>query len=382
MSTATQDKIVESIYDSALNPQNWQETVVLINDAFNSTASGFFIQTIDHEAVDFFFHGLDSTELQFYAEHLADKNPWFTVPGLMRPGRILSDHSLEVLYNDKSAFTRTEMYQDWYRRLGLRHSMGGNLLDYNGNLLNFTFMRPASCGYYSEEEINRFKLLSGHLTRAMEINDKIISAEQPGIFINETVLNQLRIGIVLLDGSSKVCFINHYAKKLLDRDKTLSIHSSRLQSPHKKNQEQINKALKTAYKSRFPSTLSIYRTKGTPLAVSVIPSKDYRNFLGMTCLQVAIMIVDPDDRDIGTYEYFAQRWHLTPLESRFCMLMIENMTITQIAGELHLTQNTARWYLKQIMHKLDVNRQTELILKLLNDLPTHCVLPNSIISQS
>ena len=374
----THDRIVESIYDSALNPQNWQQTVTLFNEAFNSSATGFFIQTTEHKAVDFFFQGLDSSELQFYSEHLADKNPWFTVPGLMKPGRILSDHSLEVLYNDKSAFTRTEMYQDWYRRLGLRHTMGGNLLDYNGNLLNFTFMRPASCGYYSEEEINRYKPLCGHLTRAMEINERIKNADDPGIFINETVLNQLRIGIILLDNNRNVSFINSYAQKLMDRDKSITINSSRLLLQHKTNQDSLNEALKTAYKSQHSSTLSFFRTIGTPLAVSVMPSREYRNFLGMSCLQVAIFIVDPDDRNIGSYEYFARRWHLTPLESRFSMLMIENKTINQIAEELHLTENTTRWYLKQIMQKLGVKRQTELISKLLNDLPTHCIVHGNL----
>jgi len=379
MTSTIHDRIVESIYDSALSPDNWQETVVLINEAFDSTATGFFFQSSNQQALGGYFCGLEAAELTFYAEHLADKNPWFSIPGLMKPGRILSDLSLEEIYNDRHAFTRSEMYQEWYRRLDLRHSMGGNLIDYNGNLLNFTFMRSARTGYYTEEEVARYRPVCQHLTRAIEINDRLREVEQHNTFVRETVLDQLRLGVILLDNTGKVSFINRYAQKLLDSASLLTIKSSRPHSTLPANQAKISHALQKAYHDQQSSSFSLRRKSGSPLTVSCIPSQEYRNFLGITSLQVAMMFIDPDDRNIGSDEYLIRRWKLTPLESRFCLHLLRDMTINQIAEALHLTENTARWYQKQIMHKLGVTRQNQMLSKLLHDLPTHYVIPGSSV---
>lgn len=369
MSTATYDKIVESIYDSALNPQNWKETVALLSDAFSSTAAGLFVETAKHELQGFFFVGLDAEQVHIYGAHYAHSNPWFTVPGLMRPGRILTDRSLEILHNDRKAFLKTEMCQDWCRKLDFRHAMGGNLLDSNGNLLNFTFFRPQIAGYYTKTEIQRYTPLCRHLMKAVEMNVRLENV-QLGLAASEHAVNQLRIGIILLDAHGRVAHTNDYARTLLKRDPTLTIQSSRLTAAPLKNRGLINKALEEAYKFKTTGTFTLSRLAGSPLAVSVVPSSEQRSFMGLPLLQVAVFVLDPDDRKIGDAEYLARRWNLTPLEARFCLHLMHNQTIAQIAEALNLTRNTARWYAKQILQKLGVKRQPDLILQLMNDLST------------
>lgn len=50
------------------------------------------------------------------------------------------------------------------------------------------------------------------------------------------------------------------------------------------------------------------------------------------------------------------------------MLMVQGNTIKQVASKLDLTENTTRWYSKQIMDKVGVNRQAELNATLMKDI--------------
>ena len=94
------DKLVDGIYDAALNSECWGVAVSELKDAFNSIAAGFFVQTVDQRLDGSFFQGLDSDEMDIYGTHFASNNPWFIIPGLMKPGRILTDRSLEKIHND------------------------------------------------------------------------------------------------------------------------------------------------------------------------------------------------------------------------------------------------------------------------------------------
>lgn len=50
------------------------------------------------------------------------------------------------------------------------------------------------------------------------------------------------------------------------------------------------------------------------------------------------------------------------------MLMVQGNTIKQVASKLDLTENTARWYSKQIMSKVGVKRQAELSTLMMKDI--------------
>lgn len=165
--------LVESIYDAALDSELWGAAVANLRDEFNSIAAGFFIQTADQKLDWYFFEGTDPEQMEIYGDHFAKNNPWFIIPGLMKPGRVLTDLSLEKLHNDKNAFLKTEMFQDWCSKQDYRHAMGGSLEDRQGNLLNFTFFRSKNSGHYTDDEISRYRSLYRHLLKAIEINSHL-----------------------------------------------------------------------------------------------------------------------------------------------------------------------------------------------------------------
>ncbi len=361
------DVLVEAIYDAALDPERWGIAVSGLKDAFNSIAAGFFVQTADQKLNGSFFQGLDNDEMEIYGAHFASNNPWFTIPGLMKPGRVLTDLSLEKIHSDRRAFLKTEMYQDWCKKQVFRHSMGGSLLDRHGNLLNFTFFRSEQAGYYTDAEIKRYQALCRHLMKAVEINARTMGLV-PGAGSQEGALDCLRLGVVTLDGFGRIVFVNKYADALLKSNKGLCEKELRLKTVDHSSQKLLDQALDQALNARKSATLTLPQSAASGLSLCVMPVSDKRDFLGMPSRSVTIFISDPDDREVANVDCLAKRWQLSPLEAQFALQLLKGLNVKEIAVALELTYNTAQWYCKQIMQKMGVKRQSELILKLTNDL--------------
>jgi len=365
--------LVESIYDAALHPERWGDAVANLKNEFNSIAAGFFIQTSDQKLDGYFFAGLDSEQMDVYGEHFAENNPWFTVTGLMQPGRVLTDLSLEKLHNDKNAFIKTEMCQDWCLKQDFRHAMGGSLADRQGNLLNFTFFRSKSMGYYTDEEISRYRALYRHLLKAIEINSHMERIENRSV-VNETTVDKLRLGIVYLDTKGRVVFLNNYVRKIItEEDSGVFIKCNFLKASDRHNLELLDRAISNALTAGKSSTIALARPLQSALSVNVIPSTSRRWLMENKQVAITIFISDPDNRDMTNAEYLTSRWKLSPLEAQFACHLLRGNTIRKISELMQLTLNTAQWYSKQIMQKLEVSRQSELIIKLMNDLPSFLI---------
>ena len=360
------DQVVESIYDAALDPQHWCTAITLIRDKFGSLAAGFFVEN-DHQLQDYFFVGIEDQQVETYGEHFAAINPWYTVPGLMGKGKILTDRSLEYLHRDKNAFFNTEMYQDWCRPQDFRHAMGGNILDRSGNQINFTFFRSSHVGYYTRREIESYRSLSRHLLKAVELNTKVQDCFV-GAALTEHVLDSLRIGVILLDSAKRAVFANGYAKKLLDGGQGLFLKNSRLYATGAEPANLLAGALENACFEGRSVTLNVPRAGKLPLSLTVIPESHGRGISGMSGKHLAVFVCDPEDQGVASADYFQARWQLTPLEARFCMHLVEGCTISEIAQSMQLTINTAEWYAKQVREKLGVKRLSAAVALLLKDI--------------
>ena len=361
------DHLINLIYDAALDPDQWYQVIDELRTTFHSITAGFFIQTASQKLGGHYFAGIDPVEMEVYGEGYAANNPWFTTPGLMKPGRVLTDQSLEKLYSDRRHFIRTEMYRGWCQPLNFRHAMGGSLVDMDGALLSFTFFRPGHVGYYSIEEQSRYQQLSRHLMKASKLALEYENLKRQARLSQDT-LNRLKLGIVFLTNDRRIEWANDYAHGLLNDSESLSICKGRLTARSAKTQQEINHKIECAERSLQSSYLKCERGKGSPLQITVIPKSHRTSLFSRINPGPVLMIVDPDDHAADNDQRFALVWGLTPLESRFAMQLLQGKSVSEAGDYLGLTKDTARWYSKQIMRKVGVNKQTELCLKFAREL--------------
>lgn len=368
MDDARYNELIELIYDAALDPVHWDAVIHRLREDFQSIAAGFFVQTADQRLDGSYGIGLDKSEMEKYGQHFAQNNPWFTTPGLMKPGRVLTDRSLEILHQNRLAFLNTEMYQDWCRAQDFRHAMGGSLIDRDGNLLNFTFFRAAIHGHYSDVEITRYQSLCRHLMKAVEINCRI--AEKTPNLVNESrCLDLLRLGVVFLNKQGRIVDANKYAMTVLANKLGLCEKDARVKAMDDDSQARLDRFVDQACKEQKSALMMLPKQNGSALSLCIVPQPERRRLLPPAAVVATLFISDQDDIPITQIAYLTERWKFTPAEAQFATLMMHGNSVSDIAKELQLTENTARWYSKQIMQKLGVKRQAEAILKLMNDFP-------------
>ena len=111
---------------------------------------------------------------------------------------------------------------------------------------------------------------------------------------------------------------------------------------------------------------------------AVVPS-DGVDVAGTECAAV-LYVVDPD-QDLKTLiEPICGFYRLSPKETRLACALARGRSLAEAAEELHLREQTARTYLKQIFLKTDTNRQVELVrLLLLSAVRTSSNAPMSAV---
>lgn len=358
--------LIEKIYDAALDPVHWDSVIHQLRDEFNSIAAGFFVQTADQQLGGSYTFGLDKSEMEIYGEYYAINNPWFTIPGLMKPGRVLTDRSLELIHKDSRAFVKTEMYQDWCRKQDFRHAMGGSLLDRDGTLLNFTFFRSAVDGHYTDAEIMRYQSICRHLMRAVEINSKMADIENPG-YTDSGCLDLLRVGVVFLNKNGRILLLNKCSKTILANKNSIYEKDSLIKTVDANEQYRLDRFIAKACTEIKIALLTLPKKTGKALSLCILPHSERRSLIPAADVSAILFISDHDDTPVTHAAYMVERWKLSPAEAQFALQMLKGMDVKEIAIELGLSQNTSRWYSKQIMQKLGVNRQSEVVLKLMND---------------
>lgn len=342
------NQLVEDIYSAALSPQEWNKVVDKLCLQFNSLSAGFFSQSADNKLASSFMRGIDPDEIAIYSENFSSINPWFTTPGVMKHGIISTDKTLDIIHKDSHFFRKTVLYQEWGKRQDFRHSMGGALLDVEGNQLNFTFYRSASQGHFTESELRDYRLLSRHLMKALEISNKLKTLENTKSN-SEQLLDKLNLGIVILNKNYSAVYKNEYANKI-------DFYCDNIFNAIKKS-TLLNETVLT----------EIPRPKQRALSVCVLPPNKTSHLLDITSDCIHLIITDPDCRDINCAELLSKRWGFTKLESNIAQELLRGQSLRQISDELNLTLSTVQWYSKQLMQKVGVKRQSELCLILLKE---------------
>lgn len=329
-------ELVESIYDAPFKDAGWQEVVSKLLKALDSTAVGFFVQTKESGLGNHSVDGIKDGQTGLYEGCYVPG-----ARGLLPPTR----RGGEALMRPWTAVQ--------------------SIFDDNRHDLAFHY--PSRTGHCPSHEIHLYRSLSQHLQKAVQIGEQLDqSTTRNAVF--EDVLDQLRLGVIFLDQHGRIIDMNCYARQLLQQDDGLFEKSSKLELTQKKYRNQLRTAISQVSATGKSSAFNLPRQNQSPLSVSVIPSMKKQTSLNPHINKVTLFISDPDDREISDAEELGKRWGLTPLESQITLLLIKGKKIKQIATELELTENTARWYSKQIMSKVGVKCQADLRTKLMKDI--------------
>jgi DNA-binding CsgD family transcriptional regulator len=360
-------EIIGQIYEAAEDPRAWASVLRLLGNEFRSTVNGFVLnnQNSPGGAVS----ASDSPDVRLveeYNSYYCSKNVLLQrMSAMMKPRRLLN--SSDVM-QDSNLLT-TEYYEDFLRRWDIFYFLGAVITSDASSNAVLSLARSRKSGAFTSSELSLLTLLIPHLQRAARLSGNFTRMRQE----RDEVLNRFAMGVIILNESGRIDFLNRSAEAILKKDDGLRWNTDGISavdpSQSSRLRAMISGALLTASKRGVSGggSLSITRSStGRPFSVLVAPLMPTAASPLSQVPRVAIFITDPDALQPTNLERLTAMFGLTPAESRMADQLVQGKSVAEAADELGVTTQTARVHLKRIFEKTDTGRQSELMRLLLN----------------
>lgn len=189
------------------------------------------------------------------------------------------------------------------------------------------------------------------------------------------VLNQLGQATLVVSHDLDVVFLSTAAKNILEQSDGLQITDNRLQTSmeleNTRLRELLDEAIHTWIKNGGRSTeetdVEMYvprPSKKQPLHLRMMPViPEHPGSTGSG--QVIILIRDLEANFTGLIKRLQGNFHLTPRECECAIMLAEGLPLNEIAEQMKISEQTIRLHLKHMFQKMEVNKQHELVAKLL-----------------
>ncbi len=366
-------QLIDNIYAASLAPSEWSTTLQSLQDMFNANAAGIYIlDTVKIRLAQLELQGVNPSCVNSYINHYLINNPWNEVPEFQIPGKIRTDQSLDEYYNKPGFYRKTEYFNEWLANQDFFYSLGTNLLSQDNIKTKFFMYRPKLGRSFSKQDIKKFRHLSRHMTRAMEMTRRLAIKDSQ---INDTLhfIDHLKFSVLFLNEHSNIVHANQFAEKLMREADGLFANDRTISSSHRTDEKKLLTVIQSALNVHHgqseepPSTISIRRPSGKrPFYVTAIPLPHQASLFPASSA-VIIFISDPEQESIVPADYLKRRYGLTLTEAKLAQHLSRGDALREAAEHAGLTYETARWYLKIIFQKTGARRQAELLHLLLSD---------------
>jgi DNA-binding CsgD family transcriptional regulator len=363
-------KVVEAVYDSALDPQRWRTTLPLIAELTNSPCTGMGIMDHVQQRIAIGFnHGWDEQTTKAY-EKYAGTNPLF-IAGHLKP---VGDVYTRDTIIDSEEFFESTFYTDFCKPRKLHDLLGLHALKSGHRSAGISAARTELQPRYGEADIRIFRLLSPHVCRAFAISDALDLRTITSQLL-EATLDALTTGVYLTDRESRIVYMNRRAERQVRTGNALRIVNNRIEAIRQEAREILSKAIADAIGDEALAPggyqVALPDQDGAGYLATVLPLDrgERRNLSSPFAAAAAVFVQDPTLAPSLPGEAFAKLYGLTGGELRVALALAPGLGVKEAADLLGIRETTAKSHLQRIFEKTGTSRQAELIQLLMAATP-------------
>lgn len=354
------DELLDTIYDTAAEPDLWPTALTQMADFTGSQGGILFGQSFGASRVYFDYNGRLSEDCnQAYKERHV-QNPWNDAMQRQPVGRVvLSDEVVPL-----ASLKPTLFYDEVLRPQDVAHNVMIALAMRDDFCVAFNLCRSARQGQLTAEQQESVSQLVPHLRRAIGLGFRIdgYRALQSGQF---RVLDHLAAGVVLLDSQSRLLYANAAARAHDTLHGPLSLRRNSVAARSPAYAQRLAALIRAARLGAPSASMSVPGSSDGQLITILVVSvrgKDVGRLgdLHMPDAAVMLFIVDPADRLGIPPAWIMDAYGLTRAEARVALVASQGLGAPEIAAQLGLSVNTVKTHMRRIYSKTGTGRLAEL----------------------
>jgi DNA-binding CsgD family transcriptional regulator/PAS domain-containing protein len=358
-------RMIARIYDAATEPSGFAELAPDLARTFAGDFSLLYVmQDPTGRRPDVLLSGtpeFDDWAHSSYTGYYRQRDIWgLEIAKTVTNGVV---HGHEAV--DPGTLHRSEIYTDWYRKVGVHHALAG-VFSLQGETGFVSVTRPQPRAEFDESEKARLGLLLPHIQRAVQIHRRLSAAEHQRTMTFE-MLERLALGIIIVETDARIMFVNSVAQRVLQLGRDMTVVQGRLRLRNEKPKRNFEKTVRDAAwtsigRGTSPGGIvAVPRPEGLPLSLLISP---YRSPLASdpqvhgTAL---IIFSNPEARADVPERLLTQMLGVSPAEGRLITALVAGQSINEYAEAVGVSKNTVKTQMRQIFNKTGYNRYSDIV---------------------
>jgi DNA-binding NarL/FixJ family response regulator len=357
-------QLIGDIYDAALQPALWPDTIRRAAVFVGGSASALFSKSPVRRTGQVFQEwGVEPQYQASYFETYIRLDPATIGQFVFDVGEIYSTGDV-IPYDE---FRETRFYKEWAQPHGWVDTVSATLEKSATSFALFGVFRDAQQGLVDEETRHRMRLIVPHLRRAVLIGNVIDLHDDKNAMLADA-FDTLAAGVFLVDEHARIVFTNAAGQALLGE--AAFLHGAK--GVLTMTDAQAGRALRDAIQAAAGGDV-VMGVEGVAVPLSPQPDQRWlahilpltsgaRQHAGIAYAAVAAVFVRRAALDTPSpMETVARLYRLTPSELRVLGAVIEVGGVSAVAEALGIAEATVKTHLQHLFEKTGLRRQADLV---------------------
>jgi DNA-binding CsgD family transcriptional regulator/PAS domain-containing protein len=357
--------LIGAIYDCAVDPDRWTDTIGRICSALDLVASQLYL--FDRaEGRNLFARGWGEAPeatrriTEFYAADAAA----LQMATLARWSGDMDDPM--VLSRDVPAeFAASRVTREWARPLGYCDGITLVVLQDGPRIGFFAATRHESVGLVTEREVRLMRLLAPHIRRAVAIGNLLDMRALQAATLEQT-LDAVASGICIVDAAGTVLHANAAAERMFGGEGPVRRQNGRLAAARPQATQALLAAIGRAAAAEAEAArpgvgIPLGDPLEAPAVARVLPLGGGEARRGLLPQAAAAVFVAAGAGAAPDLPAIAAQFGLTAAEQRLLGLLLSGATLADAAQALGITLATAKTHLARLFGKTGTSRQADLL---------------------
>jgi DNA-binding CsgD family transcriptional regulator len=353
------EPLLHAVQAGPLEAQPWSGFVGLLRDALDANYANLIFRhrdsTIDDTVTVCDAENVEA-ERRLQSLYRAgfvghDPIPYFT----MQPGRIYTYDELEGV----DALTSDPFREEFLRSADFEHLLIFRVTEPGGCNIWISVTRGAATRPFGDAARALCARLARAFVPALSCYSALL-ARSVEAQIYRRAADLLAFGVITLDGAGQVIALDEAARRRIDEVPELTVRDGRLRA--RRDDAGLQRVLAAARHGDSVEPIHLGDTDGLDLLIVPLARRADMGSRGVRTM-VYLSARAPADRDVSAP--LATLFGLSSTQARLAMLLSHGRTLAEAAGEIGITEQTARTYSKEIYLRTGTTRQGELIQRIL-----------------